>query len=109
MTKKLCTYIICTVVAKEDVVHFQWDKGNLDKSYAKHGITPQEAEEVFLDEESQVEPDMAHSQAEPRFIIIGQTLEGKMLFVIFTFRNSAIRIISARKANLREKQKYAQA
>lgn len=97
------------MVVKGNVTGFQWDKGNLDKSYVKHGITSQEAEEVFLDEKSRVEPDVAHSQTEQRFIIIGQTQQETVLFIIFTFRNSTIRIISARKANLKERQKYAQA
>ncbi|KKS81100.1 MAG: hypothetical protein UV55_C0021G0001 [Candidatus Gottesmanbacteria bacterium GW2011_GWC1_43_10] len=32
------------------IVGFEWDKGNIDKNYEKHGITLKEAEEVFLDE-----------------------------------------------------------
>jgi len=36
---------------------FQWDQGNIDKSYAKHGITPNEAEEILLDEDLQADPD----------------------------------------------------
>ena len=31
-------------------ISFEWDGGNLDKSSIKHGITPKEAEEVFVSE-----------------------------------------------------------
>ena len=30
-------------------IFFEWDKGNLDKSLKKHGVTNEEAEEVFFD------------------------------------------------------------
>lgn len=88
------------------VQSFEWDKGNLDKSYAKHGITPNEAEEIFLDENLGVVKDIKHSQKEDRFIAIGKSFENKILFVVFTLRKNIIRIISARMANKKERRKY---
>lgn len=96
------------MAVKDNVLGFQWDKGNLDKSYQKHGITPEEAEEIFLDEKLKVESDVAHSQTEERLIAIGQTQQKVVLLVVFTTRSKTLRIISARKANQKEKQKYAQ-
>ena len=87
---------------------FEWDKWNLDKSYQKHGITPKESEEIFLDENLKVSRDVEHSQIEKRFIALGKTFENKILFVAFTPRGNKIRIISARKANLKERRKYEQ-
>jgi len=87
---------------------FQWDKWNVDKSYKKHGITPNESEEIFLDEKLQVVRDIKHSQKENRFIAVGKTFEKKVLFVIFTLREKTIRIISARIANIKERKKYEQ-
>ena len=52
---------------------FQWDKGNIDKSYKKHKISPNESEEVFLDEDLKVIKDFKHSQKEERFIALGKT------------------------------------
>lgn len=89
-------------------VNFEWDKGNLDKSYRKHGITPSEAEEIFLDEHAVGVVDVKHSDKENRHIILGQTAERKTLFVVFTIRRSNIRIISARRANRKEKDIYEQ-
>lgn len=86
---------------------FEWDKGNIDKSYQKHGITPNEAEEAFLDEKAIILRDIGHSQKERRYALIGKTASKKALFVIFTLRGKKIRIISARKANRKEKNRYA--
>lgn len=87
---------------------FEWDEGNIDKSYQKHDVTPKESEEVFLDEDLKVSRDIEHSQKEKRFIALGKTFENKILFVVFTLRKDKIRIISARKANKIERRKYGQ-
>lgn len=91
---------------KAGVIEFEWDKGNLDKSYAKHGITLKEAEEVFFDERSFVLPDVKHSQKEERFIVVGRSLGGLNLFVVFAFRGKKVRVISARKMHREEVLKY---
>lgn len=89
-----------------NVKGFQWDKGNVDKSYQKHGITPNETEEVFLDKDLGIEKDIKHQEIEERFIAIGKTGVGRILFVVFTMRKNKIRIISARVANEKERRKY---
>jgi len=88
---------------------FQWDKGNIDKSYEKHGVTPKETEESFLDTGLQVERDIKHNEEEKRYIAIGATFKQKLLFIVFTIRRKRIRIISARSANKKEKDKYEKA
>ncbi|MFH2061539.1 MAG: BrnT family toxin [Candidatus Beckwithbacteria bacterium] len=85
---------------------FEWDKGNIDKSYQKHGITPNEAEEAFLDEKAIVLRDVKHSSKENRYLLIGENASNKILLVAFTLRIKKIRIISARKANRKEMYKY---
>ena len=85
---------------------FEWDNGNLDKSYLKHGVLPKETEEVFINDGSFVISDLNHSQVEDRFIIIGQTLNKSDLFVVFTFRGKKIRVISARRMHKKEVLKY---
>ena len=91
---------------KRGVLEFEWDKGNLDKSYLKHGITTKEAEEVFISEESYVITDIKHSQKEDRFIILGKSQSKRNLFVVFTIRNKKVRIISARRMHREEVQKH---
>lgn len=86
-------------------IAFDWDRGNLDKSYEKHGIAPNEAEEIFLDENILISSDKKHSSSEIRLRAIGKTAE-RTLFVVFTKRSNKIRIISARLANRKEKDIY---
>ena len=85
---------------------FEWDKGNIDKSLHKHGITQNEAERVFLDEKLFFQEDIKHSGEEKRFIVIGEIKTAKMLFIAFTIRKDKTRIISARIANPKERRLY---
>lgn len=85
---------------------FEWDHGNLDKSFAKHGVTPKESEEIFLDENVRVATDIKHAQKESRYIAFGNTFTGKTLFVVFTMRSNKIRVISARPASRKERKIY---
>ncbi len=80
--------------------------GTRDKSYEKHGITIQEAEELFLDEDVLLVEDIEHSQKEERFIAIGKSTQQKLLFAAFTIRDDKIRIISVRIANQKERIQY---
>lgn len=90
-------------------VKFEWDKWNTDKNYLKHGITPKEAEEAFITENSYFFSDVKHSKIEERFILLGKTLEKKDLFVVFTMRGKKVRIISARSMHESEVKKYEKA
>ena len=85
---------------------FDWDEGNIDKSYEKHGIHFKEAEEAFLNEPLIVDDDDKHSKKEQRYHALGRTDEGKLLFISFTVRRSRIRVISARKQSKRERKEY---
>lgn len=94
------------MVKQDNLVEFEWDKGNIDKSYKKHCITANQTEEIFLDENLRVLPDVKHSQKEERLIAIGKNLTKKLLFIIFTRRDKKVRIISARAANMKERRHY---
>ncbi len=94
------------MVDLKKITGFEWDQGNIDKSYQKHGITPNEAEEVFLDEDILLLEDIKHSKQEERFKAIGKITKGKMLLLVFTIRRNRIRIISARVANKKERRLY---
>ncbi len=85
---------------------FEWDKGNIDKSFKKHNISPNESEEIFLDERLFLQEDLKHSQQERRFIAIGKTISKKLLLTVFTIRNYKIRIISVRIADNKERRQY---
>lgn len=89
-----------------NVIEFEWDEWNLDKSYFKHGVTPKETEEVFVYEWSVIVPDAKHSQNEDRFNIVGKTLDKKNLFITFVFRTKKVRVISAKRMHRKEVEKY---
>lgn len=91
----------------ENIIGFDWDKGNIGKSYPKHGIKNNEAEEVFFGF-NLVLVDEEHSIKEKRFWLLGETDAGKVLFIVFTLRDNKIRIISARIASKKERNKYYQ-
>lgn len=85
-------------------IGFEWDQGNLDKNKQKHKVTAQEAEEVFFDNNKQEYPDPTHSQKELRKIIVGETKQGRLLFIVYTKREKKIRIISARDLNKKKER-----
>ncbi len=90
------------------ITGFEWDRGNIDKSYQKHGITPNEAEEIFLDEDILLLEDIEHLKQEERVKAIGKIIKGDVILLVFTTRKNKIRIISARKANNKERRQYEQ-
>jgi uncharacterized protein len=90
------------------ITGFQWDKGNIIKNPAKHQIKNSQSEEIFLDEDLLIIEDIKHSQKENRQIAIGKSFDKTLLFIVFTIRKQKIRIISARKANKKEKKAYEQ-
>ena len=85
---------------------FEWDIGNIDKNYQKHGNTQKESEELFLDPNVLFLEDLDHSKKEKRFISIGKSSENKVLFAVITIRRTKIRIISVRTANKKERRRY---
>ncbi|NOX61452.1 MAG: BrnT family toxin [Chloroflexi bacterium] len=86
---------------------FQWDEGNRDKNWLKHRVTNSEAEQVFFDPHKRLAKDVAHSNDdEIRYILLGKTRAGRLLFVVFTIRRNQIRVISARDMNRRERPLY---
>jgi len=85
---------------------FEWDSGNLEKNWLKHGVSPLECEEIFFNQPLIVAPDDRHSQKEQRFFILGRTEAGRYLFVVFTLPRRKIRVISARDMNRKERKVY---
>lgn len=83
---------------------FEWDDEKSRINFQKHGVTFKTAAKVFGDENRIEEIDFLHSITEERRRVIGKV--GKVLFVVYTERTSAKRIISAREATDKEKVRY---
>lgn len=88
-------------------MHFEWDEEKNLTNQAKHGISFEEAQELFCSDVDYLEIfDAAHSDHEDRFIAIGPIVRG-IVMVVFTEREEDIvRIISARPATKREEQMF---
>lgn len=69
----------------------------------RHGVTRGEIEQVFFHSPFLVAHDAGHSQIEERFCGLGRTAADRRLFVVFTLRDTRIRVISARDMNRRER------
>ena len=63
---------------------------------------------MFDDENALLTHDPDHSQEEDRFIILGLSKNTKLLIVCHCYRSddTVVRIISARKANRKERKVY---
>jgi hypothetical protein len=76
-------------------LNFNWDDANRDH-LARHGVTPQEAEEVVLGEPLDTELQMAGgSGEEERQLQLGETAKGRILQLLTTWRAGQVRVISA--------------
>ncbi len=84
----------------------EWDPTKAGTNYRKHGVTFEETASVFADPLSLTIPDPVHSDSEERFIIIGQSIQRRLLVVVHTDRGDRVRIITARVANAHERSTY---
>jgi uncharacterized protein len=84
---------------------FQWDDSKAASNYAKHGVSFENAKLAFNDLFSLEKIDDREWYGEERLTIIGM-VHGRILFVVYTMRGDAIRIISARGAEPEEERDY---
>lgn len=89
---------------------FQWDENKARINLQKHGVSFEEAQTVFYDENALLIDDPDHSEDEERFIILGLSAGARLLVVCHCYRESetVIRIISARRATRKETRFYEQ-
>ncbi len=88
-------------------VEVTWDPAKNAANRKKHGITFEEASELFTSGVDYLELfDAAHSEMEDRFIAIGPIRRGLVLVVLTEQAEDTIRIISARWATKREQADF---
>jgi uncharacterized DUF497 family protein len=87
---------------------FEWDESKGEANLKTHGVSFLEASTVFADPLSLTITDPLHSGEESRFVILGLSNQKHALVVVHTYRENAIRIISARSATPRERRQYEQ-
>lgn len=87
---------------------FEWNEAKSASNAKKHGVTFDEAQSVFYDENAIQFFDPEYSEEEDRFILLGTSFKSKTLVVCHCFKEeeTKVRIISARKADKDEQQAY---
>ena len=90
------------------IYQFIWDQNKAAVNIINHqGVSFDEASTVFDDPLAKIVDDEIHSAYELREIIIGHSVNNRLLLVCFTERKPAIiRIISARLPTRKERQDY---
>lgn len=88
-------------------LRFEWDARKATANLKKHGISFEEAKSVFFDERAKLIDDPDHSEDEDRFILLRLSHSLRIVVVCHCYRDeNVIRIISARKATVRELKEY---
>ncbi len=89
-------------------IRFEWDEAKNRQNRHKHGVSFEEAQTVFFDENAMRFFDPDHSNDEDRFIMLGISFQLRVLIICHCYRQdeTVIRIISARKANRKEQRDY---
>ena len=86
------------------MLHFEWDSDKELENFEKHGVHFKTAEYIFLDYSRMECHDDDSSDDEDRWQTMG--FVDDVLFVVYTERSDAIRIISARVAEPFERRIY---
>ncbi len=87
---------------------FEWNPKKAKQNIEKHGVSFDEAATVFSDPLSITYDDPDHSYGENRYIIIGLSALGNLLFISHAETDAVIRIISARLLTRKERKQYEQ-
>jgi uncharacterized DUF497 family protein len=88
-------------------IRFEWDPRKAGSNARKHGVSFEEAESVFFDEQALLLEDPQPIDEEARFVLLGLSAALRVLLVVHALRGEdVIRIISARKATRLETQEY---
>lgn len=90
------------------MIQFEWHPSKALANLKKHQVSFEEAQTVFYDEFAVQFFDEGHSVHEDRFLMLGMSVQTKLLIVCHCEREGGeiIRIISARKATKRESAFY---
>jgi len=90
-------------------LRFEWDERKNASNVKKHGVSFEEAQTAFSDDQGLVIEDPDHSASEDRFVLLGMSSTLRLLVVCHCVRDDGdvIRLISARKAGVAERRAYS--
>ena len=84
---------------------FEWDDIKNNSCFMRRGFDFAYAVRTFLDPHRIVAQDRRRNYGEDRYRLLGM-IDGRAYVVVYTIRGTTIRIISARKANVKEIADY---
>ncbi len=84
---------------------FEWDDAKAANNETKHSVSFPFAVRAFEDENRLTVMDDRSDYGEVRYITLAR-IEKRVYVLVYTLRNSVIRLISARKANSKEVKRY---
>lgn len=85
-------------------MEYTWDEDKDEANFKKHGVWFQEAVTVFMDPLRDAAEDKDHD--EERFITVGISHRLRVLIVAYAYRDDVFRVISARRATPKERERY---
>jgi len=87
-------------------VRFEWYPPKAEANLRTHGVSLAEAVTVLEDDFALTRDDVNPAE-ESRFVTLGLSSSGNLLVVVYTYRGAdVIRLISAWKANKRQRMRY---
>lgn len=86
-------------------MEFGWDDNKSEACFRQRGFDFAYAAHAFFDPDRLVHEDDRLNYGETRYQLMGE-IEKRLFVVVFTYMGGFVRIISARKANQREKRQY---
>jgi len=81
-----------------------WDRRKAEENLKKHGIHFADAVSALFDDLALTIEDAESSES--RWVTVGMDHFGRILVVVFTWRDDEVRLISARKATPGERKQY---
>ena len=82
-----------------------WDPRKAAGNLWKHGVRFADAEGVLFDPNALSRED-ATAEGEQRFVSVGLDAVGRVLVVVYAYRENDVRLISARSASRYERRQY---
>jgi uncharacterized DUF497 family protein len=86
-------------------MNFEWDENKSDVCFDQRGFDFAYVVRAFIDPDRLIKKDTRWDYGEERYQLLGSIVQ-RVFCVVYTLRGSTIRIISARKANQREVNRY---
>ena len=87
-------------------MRFEWDEEKADENLTKHGVSFSEAAETFADDGAVEYFDAEHSTMDEKRYARVALSSSRLLFVVYTERGGAVRIIHARTPSKRMREEY---